>query len=293
MAKRIKKDHLIEASALPVHSLVPESSPIQVLSLDHTNPYDYKREHRHTYYEIMLIENGGGNQLIDFRDYQAQDNSCYIIYPQQVHLMNRKNSTGVLIQFTDECVFNAELLTTLKQLSMKDNAAIIFEDDKDAHTEISALFKLIKNQIFAENPGSRQVSGHLLQALISLIIVYAGNKDYTTLAPDKKLLFEFYELLEKHYAENRGVQFFARQLATTDKKLSAATRMHTGQTPLQLIHNRVVLEAKRLLLFQHTSHKEISFQLGFDSPATFSAFIKTKTGHSPSELAAQLSEIHK
>jgi AraC family transcriptional activator of pobA len=48
-----------------------------------------------------------------------------------------------------------------------------------------------------------------------------------------------------------------------------------------------------MLLFEDTSHKEIAFHLGFDSPATFSAFIKNKTGHSPSELSKQLAEIHK
>jgi AraC family transcriptional activator of pobA len=51
-------------------------------------------------------------------------------------------------------------------------------------------------------------------------------------------------------------------------------------------------EAKRLLLFEKGSHKEIAYDLGFDSPTSFSAFIKTKTGLSPSELSKQLSEIH-
>ena len=51
----------VEARELPVHSLERDSATIQILPLDHTNPYDFKREHRHTYYEIMLIERGGGN----------------------------------------------------------------------------------------------------------------------------------------------------------------------------------------------------------------------------------------
>ncbi|MFN5318711.1 MAG: helix-turn-helix domain-containing protein [Bacteroidia bacterium] len=62
---------------------------------------------------------------------------------------------------------------------------------------------------------------------------------------------------------------------------------------MQVIHNRILLEAKRLLLFEKGSHKEIAYDLGFDSPASFSAFIKLKTGHAPSELAKQLTEIHK
>jgi len=62
---------------------------------------------------------------------------------------------------------------------------------------------------------------------------------------------------------------------------------------LQVIHNRILLEAKRMLLFEEIAHKEIAFQLGFDSPASFSLFIKNKTGFTPSELNQQLVKIHK
>jgi len=47
---------------LPVHSLETDSKHINILPLDHNNPYDHKREHRHTYFELMFIEGGGGNQ---------------------------------------------------------------------------------------------------------------------------------------------------------------------------------------------------------------------------------------
>ena len=121
-----------EKGMLPVHSLDNDSKKINILPLDHNNPYDFKREHRHTYFEIMLIKKGGCNQLIDFKNYIGQ-----------------------------------------------------------------------------------------------------------------------------------------------------------------VIHNRILLEAKRLLLFEEITHKEISYQLGFDSPPSFSAFIKSKTGYSPSELTQHLAEIHK
>jgi AraC family transcriptional activator of pobA len=89
------------------------------------------------------------------------------------------------------------------------------------------------------------------------------------------------------------VQQYAALLKTTEKKLSSITKKYLGMNPLQVIHNRLLLEAKRILLFEDTSHKEIAFRLGFDSPASFSQFIKNKTGSSPSELHAHLVNIHK
>jgi AraC family transcriptional activator of pobA len=279
------------APPLPVHSL--GNKAFRLLPLDHTNPYDFKREHRHTYYEIMLIEKGGGNQLIDFRDFSVLDNSCYIICPRQVHLMNRKDSTGAILQFTDEVLHNADLSAALKQLSLRNDSAIVFEHNPSALKELSELYAILQRLVSSKSSSSKQAIRHVLHAFSALVVHFAGSTDESISAPDKKLVFDFIDLLEQNFTENRSVQFFLAELATTDKKLSAATHKYTGMGPLQVIHNFVLLEAKRLLLFEQPSHKEISFQLGFDSPASFSAFIKSKTGLTPSELSEQLAQIHK
>ncbi len=66
-----------------------------------------------------------------------------------------------------------------------------------------------------------------------------------------------------------------------------------GLTPLQVIHKRILLEAKRQLVFEEKQHKEIAYNLGFDSPASFSAFVKKKTGLTASEIQDEVTNIHK
>lgn len=56
-----------------------------VESLDYPNPYDFKMPHRHDYFEIILIREGGGEQLIDFIKTPLNAQSIYIIYPKQIH----------------------------------------------------------------------------------------------------------------------------------------------------------------------------------------------------------------
>jgi AraC-like DNA-binding protein len=106
-------------------------------------------------------------------------------------------------------------------------------------------------------------------------------------------MIEFNALLEANYKNQSTVNFYTSRLNVTDKKLASTTKKYTGLSPLQVIHNRILLEAKRLLLFDDVSQKEIGYTLGFDSPASFSAFIKNKTGLPPSELAIQLKYIYK
>ena len=79
----------------------------------------------------------------------------------------------------------------------------------------------------------------------------------------------------------------------SQKKLSTLAKKHHGATPLQVIHHRILLEAKRLLTFGEQSHKEIALDLGFDNPAAFSAFIKKRTGRTASELQLEVAEIHR
>lgn len=282
-----------EKAALPVHSLDKDTKQINILPLDHTNPYDFKREHRHTYFEIMLIEQGGCNQLIDFKNYMGYDHSCYIVCPQQIHLMNRHQASGTVVQFTEDRINTPELHTTLRQLPFHENAAIIFENQPDLFHELKVLLDILYAHISKRSSTSNQVVTHLLQAFVSIVLNNSRSNDNTTIDADKKLVLDFYQSLEQHYKDNVGVQFFIEQLGTNEKKLSASTKTHTGLSPLQVIHNRILLEAKRLLLFEETSHKEIAYLLGFDSPASFSAFIKSKTGFTPTDLTKHLAEIHK
>lgn len=45
---------------LPIHSLEVDSSSVFVKDLGYKNPYDFTKPHRHTYFELFLIETGGG-----------------------------------------------------------------------------------------------------------------------------------------------------------------------------------------------------------------------------------------
>lgn len=283
----------MERISLPVHSLSDESKQINILPLNHTNPYDYKKEHRHTYFEIMLIEKGGCNQLIDFEKYDGNDYSCYMICPQQIHLMNRNNSSGTVIQFTEFRISNQALRANLRQLSFVENSAIIFENNEEVFQELKFFLRLLEKYLTKNDSVNNSVVTQLLEAFISLILESSCFKANLTKDNNKKLLVDFYQLLELNYCNNLGVQFYIERLFTTEKKLAEITKKHTGLSPLQLIHSRVLLEAKRMLLFEEITHKEMAYRLGFDSPASFSNFVKAKTGLSPSDLSTQLAEIHK
>ncbi len=289
-----KRKPKAEGTPLPVHSLSGSEAPVQVRAIEHKNPYDFTREHRHTYFEIFFFDHGGGSQLIDFLELPVVADSCYIVFPQQVHLLKRgPNATGQLVQFREEVVPSVQVKNLLREVSFGANPAVVFENDPAKLGQLRPMLELLKRSAEKTSGFSHEITLHYLQALLLLLM---ENRDVTrtaALPEDRKLLFDFQNKLEEQYAQNHSVSQYAAEINTTEKKLSAVTKKYTGLSPLQVIHNRLLLEAKRLLLFESTSHKEIAFRLGFDSPATFSQFIKNKTGYSPSDLIAHLVDIHK
>jgi AraC family transcriptional activator of pobA len=174
-----------------------------------------------------------------------------------------------------------------------ENGAIVFENNPSLFNDCDLLLNILIKNVSKKSEPQNLVVTNLLQAFIALIVEHNNLNNHKVKSIEKKLLFDFYQLLEINYRNNRGVPFYIDKLVTTEKKLSSIIKKHTGLSPLQVIHNRILLEAKRLLLFEKITHKEISYQLGFDSPPSFSAFIKSKTGYSPSELTQHLAEIHK
>lgn len=282
-----------DLSSLPVHSLEKTEQIIHVRPIEYKNPYDYTREHRHTYFEIMFFDVGGGIQLIDFEKSTTHENSCYIIFPQQIHLLKRNNATGTVVQFTEEIIPSVQVRNTLRQILFGERASHIFEKSPDKMDEFRPLLNLLKIASEKNTKVSNEVALNYLQALLLQLVENRDVQASTGVSEDQKLMFQFQQFLEDQYAHNHSVQEYVKQIGTTEKKLAAATKKFMGLSPLQVIHNRVLLEAKRVLLFEDTSHKEIAFRLGFDSPASFSQFIKNKTGYSPSELSTHLVDIHK
>jgi AraC-like DNA-binding protein len=72
-------------------------------------------------------------------------------------------------------------------------------------------------------------------------------------------------------------------LGTTEAKLNEVSKLHTNKTAQNVIYSLIVSEAKRLLLYEKLSVKEIAYQLGFNDPFYFSNFFKKHTSRSPKD----------
>jgi AraC family transcriptional activator of pobA len=97
----------------------------------------------------------------------------------------------------------------------------------------------------------------------------------------RQLMARFNELVECRFRDNPGVAELARELHVSASRLRSVCLASTGQSPLQLIHARVLLEAKRQLHYTNNPVGEVARALGFDDPAYFTRFFTRLAGESP------------
>lgn len=127
------------------------------------------------------------------------------------------------------------------------------------------------------------IQGDMLRMLLKRLIIKLTRlvkEQYAALLPDGSLeLVRHYRMLvEQHYRQQHQVAFYADKLNKSPKTLTNVFALHGQESPLQIIHDRVGLEAKRLLLYTDKSAKEITYDLGFEELPHFSRFFKNLFG---------------
>ena len=101
---------------------------------------------------------------------------------------------------------------------------------------------------------------------------------------DWEVYKSFIDLLEENFMDKAQVSFYASSLAVTPKVLNNSIRKVAGKTAVELLQERSLLEAQRLLLNGEESIKEIAYKLGFQNNSYFTRFFVKHTSRTPSEF---------
>lgn len=97
------------------------------------------------------------------------------------------------------------------------------------------------------------------------------------------LHLRFLALVEAHFLEHWPVAKYAQRLGTSTDRLNRVAQQHAGRSALALIHDRLLREACRRLVYLVAPVSRLAFELGFEDPAYFSRFFRRGTGMSPGE----------
>lgn len=154
---------------------------------------------------------------------------------------------------------------------------------------IQSLFNHIKDELeWKESSGEEMIRTYLKQIIIRATRKWKKDNLKTDMLniPNSELdvFRDFSRYLEIHFREKHQVADYAELLHIAPKTLTHKFKNLHLESPNQLIINRILLEAKRLLFYTDKSVKEIAYDLGYEDPAYFNRLFTQKTGNTPSNF---------
>jgi AraC family transcriptional activator of pobA len=245
--------------------------------------------HKHTFYHLVLFTKGGGKHSIDFKTFDVTPYQIYFMIPGQVHSWNFEGDVdGYVIHFTlpffQSFLLKNEYLEQFPFFSGLIDDAVI-QVQPSLQKEIINLFEGII--IESENPahmGMDMIRTLLLQVFILLNRTNTGNKEQQLPAYNYTLLKTFQKLIEKNFATLKLPKDYAELLYITPNHLNAICNDLLGISAGEVIRNRILLEAKRLLINLDLSVAEIGYRLNFNDNSYFTKFFKKYAGSTPEEF---------
>lgn len=161
----------------------------------------------------------------------------------------------------------------------------------DLNSEAQERLRLLSSIFIEEFKTADNIQNEMLLVLLKRLISYVTNLARAGHVPAKKLPDERFHLIRKfnllvetHFRAEHSVSFYAGQLFKSPKTLSNLFAIFNQKTPSQIIQERIIVEAKRLLYYTDKSVKHITFELGFEDVAYFSNFFKKNVGMPPSDF---------
>ncbi|WP_409149871.1 AraC family transcriptional regulator [Sphingobacterium sp. BS-2] len=258
------------------------------------------RPHIHSFYQIIWFKKGKGKHSVDFKTYNVFDNSIFFVGPNQVHHFDENNDyEGVLFHFNrlfilqDQSPLDFFLHFNLFNNSYHQSPFIL---GKGIIETLDRYVSQIKDELNdVETFGKELILGSYLKSFLIQVQRKTKNSELTSEVwpptfNDKRLLItRFVNLIDENYRKGYTIAEYASSLHISSRSLSDLTQQQLNKTPSQMVQERIILEAQRLLLYSHSNINQVAYRLGFEDASYFVKYFKKYTGVSPKEFRKSIS----
>ena len=259
---------------------------------------DYLKEHqnlvfphRHNFYHLVLFTKGGGFHSIDFNHFNVHPFQIYFMIPGQVHSWNFEGEMrGYVVNFSElffrSFLFNPDYLDSFSFFD-GDSSNNVLAIQNEIWPNIVGLFEELLVQA-----GKAKFREDLIRVLLLhiFLLVEQGNAQDKRLSARNQqnpLIRNFQRLIEKNFVNIKQPGAYAELLHVTPNHLNALCKEHLSLQAGAVIRNRIVLEAKRLLINLDFTVSEIAYKLNFSDNSYFTRFFKKETGVTPEVFRAK------
>ncbi|RZJ66846.1 MAG: helix-turn-helix domain-containing protein [Flavobacterium sp.] len=258
-----------------------------------TSHLHIEKPHRHNFYATMLFTKGSGKHSIDFKTYDVSPGSVFLMAPGQIHYWELSDDADGLIFFHSQEFY--ELRYADERLSDYAFFSPVQNIQKIALTsgQSSEIETIIAEMMQSELGGTAMRNRYLISLItqvyikLSLFLGVGQNNEETASSSYAAKFRSFEKLLETNFREEKSAEKYAEMLHMSAKHLNRINKSMVDKSTSEIIIERVLLEARRMLIYSNEPLNEIALKLGFEDYAYFSKLFKKKTGITPSQFKAQ------
>ena len=249
--------------------------------------------HKHNFYLTILFTRGHGTHEVDFDSYQIEPGSLFLLNPGQTHHWELSPDIEGYIFIHSQAFFD------LPSTTIEVNNFPFFYSTQNSpclvlnHSDLASFtsnFQLLVD----EYQHSARMKAEKIHSIIQLIYIDTSRlyleEESSTLTNKynyAQRTKELEHLIERHYLTDKSANFYADQMNVSSKHLNRITRQTLNKTTSALIAERIILEAKRMLVHADLSLNEISQHLGYEDYAYFSRLFKKHCEESPSQFQSR------
>ncbi|MBL1222805.1 helix-turn-helix domain-containing protein [Chryseobacterium sp. L7] len=250
-----------------------------------------EKPHRHDFYAAVLFTGGKGVHEIDFQKYDVSEGSLFFLSPGQIHSWELSEDIEGYIFFCSQEFYEMHYVSQkLRNFPFFGSVSFPRKLQLDAE-ELEKTGHLFQ-ELGKEHQSQGVMKEGFILSLMSQVFINATrlfSKDTDVLSSSASLSYfkhyqDFENLIEQHFTNQKSIAYYASLLGITPKHLNRIAQAVVRKTATDVITERVVLEAKRMLIYLDESLGEIAFRLGYEEYSYFVRVFRKSSGMTPTQF---------
>jgi len=257
-----------------------------------------RQEHAHDFYSVILFTKGDGSIKISNDSYTVQPHTICLVAPNQFHSFEGLEDVEGIIFFFCQDFYVEEfsfirLLNTFSYTSQLDrnnsNSCIILSDTE--FSSVTSTINSIHQEYESYTPSNNSaviIRSHLNIMLLKLSAMYEARSGESK-TNDSILIHSLSHMVDSYFIKEQQLAFYTSAFNISESQLNDICNKHFNCGLKKILQNRLMQEARKLLLSTDLSISEIAYKLNFEDNSYFNKVFKSKTGLTPKRFR----DIHK
>lgn len=245
----------------------------------------------HQLFQFLVVAGGGGETRIDGRLHPLAPGTALLLPPATIHEFRFLPGTEGFVASAAETALKRIFAAEPEARSLLTVPMLLATPPDGAELALLTTVMALALAEFSANLPSREFALGACVDLIAAWYARAARRARTRAEPASEaranLVHRFVERVEARFLSHEPLTAHARALGVSVPHLSRSCREVLGHSAARVLQDRLMIEARRDLVYTAMPVSQISFRLGFADPAYFSRFFARRAGMSPSDYRAR------